>query len=95
MKRSRHIIQLSGPLQIKRRLGRKSFSEHCSQRVRCCSASAAVKGRGTMIGIHDSDLFWLAFIAAFVSGMACGWCFRDIRDAWGAPRTGGDHVASD
>jgi hypothetical protein len=31
MKRSRHIIQLSGPLQIKRRLGRKSFTEHCSQ----------------------------------------------------------------
>jgi hypothetical protein len=26
--------------------------------------------RWTMIGIHDSDLFWLAFIAAFVSGMA-------------------------
>jgi hypothetical protein len=49
-----------------------------------------------MIGIHDSDLFWLAFIAAFVSGMACGWCFRDIRDAWGgAPRTGGNRVASD
>jgi hypothetical protein len=47
-----------------------------------------------MIGIHDSDLFWLAFIAAFVSGMACGWCFRDIRDAWGAPRNG-DHLASD
>ena len=35
-----------------------------------------------MIGIHDSDLFWLALIAAFVSGMACGWCLRDIRDAW-------------
>jgi hypothetical protein len=35
-----------------------------------------------MIGIHDSDLFWLAFIAAFLSGMACGWCLRDIRDAW-------------
>jgi hypothetical protein len=34
-----------------------------------------------MIGIHDSDLFWLAFIAAFLSGMACGWCLRDIRDA--------------
>ena len=35
-----------------------------------------------MIGIHNSDLFWLAFIAAFLSGMACGWCLRDIRDAW-------------
>jgi hypothetical protein len=22
-----------------------------------------------MIGIHDSDLFWLAFIAAFLCGM--------------------------
>ena len=31
MKRSRRIIQLSGPLQIKRRLGRKSFTGHCSQ----------------------------------------------------------------
>jgi hypothetical protein len=39
-----------------------------------------------MIGIHDSDLFWLAFIAAFLSGMACGWCFRDIRDAWESGR---------
>ena len=57
-----------------------------------------------MISIHDSDLFWLAFIAAFVSGMACGWCLRDIRDAWGrtdGPRyrpsrhAGGDAVTSD
>jgi hypothetical protein len=39
-----------------------------------------------MIGIHDSDLFWLAFIAAFLSGMACGWCLRDIRDAWESGR---------
>ena len=39
-----------------------------------------------MIGIHDSDLFWLAFIAAFLAGMACGWCLRDIRDAWGMVR---------
>jgi len=48
-----------------------------------------------MIGIHYSDLFWLALIAAFVGGMACGWCLRDIRDASGAPRTGGDHVGLD
>jgi hypothetical protein len=48
-----------------------------------------------VIGIHDSDLFWLAFIAAFLGGMALGWCLRDFRDAWGEPRTGADHVASD
>ena len=41
-----------------------------------------------MIGIHDSDLFWLAFIVAFVSGMALGWCLRDVRDAWGADSDG-------
>ncbi len=35
-----------------------------------------------MIGIHDSELFWLAFIAAFLAGVACGWCLRDVRDAW-------------
>jgi hypothetical protein len=46
-------------------------------------SSGQLTAEGTVIGIHDSDLFWLAFIAAFVSGMACGWCLRDIRDAWG------------
>jgi hypothetical protein len=35
-----------------------------------------------MWGIHDADLFWLAFLAAFFGGMACGWCLRDVRDAW-------------
>jgi hypothetical protein len=39
-----------------------------------------------MIGIHDAELFWLAFIAAFLAGMACGWCLRDVRDAWGPVR---------
>jgi hypothetical protein len=41
-----------------------------------------------MIGIHDSDLFWLAFVAAFACGMACGWCLRDVRDAWGRKHHG-------
>ena len=45
MKRSRHIIQLLAPAnQAAARV--QEFSEHCSQRVRCCSVSGAVKGAG-------------------------------------------------
>jgi hypothetical protein len=36
----------------------------------------------TAVSVADSDLFWLAFVAAFLAGLACGWCLRDIRDGW-------------
>ena len=33
--------------------------------------------------ISNADFFWLAFVAAFISGMGIGWCLRDVRDMWG------------
>jgi hypothetical protein len=40
--------------------------------VCCCAASGQLTAEGTVIGIHDSDLFWLAFIAARAGSRCAG-----------------------